>query len=95
MTTRLARESTHFLPFNRGNGTGKGNPLPLMGPTRTGPSTSGSTSGNGDSLLDLLGAFLHFEKPNKDDKSTGKKTVKETLIFPGSVKKFVSGLKGT
>ncbi|MCK6572289.1 DEAD/DEAH box helicase family protein [Myxococcota bacterium] len=98
MTTRLARESTHFLPFNRGNGTGKGNPLPPDGADKNRTFYVWEHVWQRDSLLDLLGAFLHFEKPNKDDKTTGKKTVKETLIFPrfhqwDCVRKVVSTAK--
>jgi type I restriction enzyme R subunit len=84
MTTRLDGKFTHFLPFNRGNAGGAGNP----------PSDGYRTAyvwedvWQRDSLLDLLGRYLHLEVVTKDvpvTKSgitTIKRICKETMIFP-------------
>ncbi len=80
MTTRLAGSATHFLPFNRGDHGGAGNP----------PDPNGKTYRTAylwedvlqrDSLLDLLARFLHLQI---DQRMTdeGRKIQKETLIFP-------------
>ena len=85
MTTRLAGDDTFFLPFNLGRpddmgGAGAGNPPAPVGigyPTfylwhwvlaR-------------DPWLDILGNFLHLESKEVEGKD-GKKTTKESLIFP-------------
>ncbi len=67
MTTRLQGAKTFFLPFNRGHGTGKGN-APVAGKHRT--HYLWEEVWQRDSLLDILGRFLHLE------------VKKETLIFP-------------
>ena len=80
MTTRLAGSATHFLPFNRGEHGGAGNP----------PDPDGRTYRTAylwqevlqrDSLLDLLARFLHLQT---DERTTdeGRKLQKETLVFP-------------
>lgn len=80
MATRLAGSATHFLPFNRGNGGGAGNP----------PDSKGRTYRTAylweevlqrDSLLDLLARFLHLQIEERMS-DEGKKIKKETLIFP-------------
>ena len=80
MTTRLAGPATHFLPFNRGNDGGAGNP----------PDTKGRSYRTAylweevlqrDSLLDLLARFIHLQVEEKRD-DAGRKVKKETLIFP-------------
>lgn len=80
MTTRLAGTATHFLPFNKGNGGGAGNP----------PDTHGRNYRTAylweevlqrDSLLDLLARFVHLQVEDKRD-DEGRKYKKETLIFP-------------
>jgi type I restriction enzyme R subunit len=80
MTTRLARDATHFLPFNRGNHGGAGNPPDPQGRDyRT--AYLWEEVLQPDSLLDLLARFLHLQV---DDKVTedGKRVQKETMIFP-------------
>ncbi len=87
MSTRLAKEKTFFLPFNRGSapGTiqcGAGNPQ----------HPSGYRSGyfwqetlQRDSFLDILGHFLFIEKDEQkvDDGRGGKKLVTtEKMVFP-------------
>lgn len=80
MTTRLAGEATHFLPFNQGCDGGAGNP----------PDPNGRTYRTAylweevlqrDSLLDLLARFLHLQTEEKRD-DEGRKFNKESLIFP-------------
>ena len=80
MTTRLAGPATHFLPFNRGNDGGAGNP----------PDPEGRSYRTAylweevlqrDSLLDLLARFIHLQVEEKRD-DAGRKVKKEALIFP-------------
>jgi len=100
MTTRLQREKTFFLPFNRGSNPGDvkcgaGNP----------DHPSGYKTGylweevlERDSLLDILGHFMFIEKSEEkvDDGKGGSKVVrKERMIFPryhqlDAVRKLVS-----
>ncbi|MFZ5569976.1 MAG: type I restriction endonuclease subunit R [Thermodesulfobacteriota bacterium] len=87
MTTRLQKEATHFLPFNRGSQPGRvqcgaGNPLHPSG-YRTGYFWEEVLQR--DSFLDVLGHFMFIEKKDEkvDDGLGGKRrAVKETLIFP-------------
>lgn len=87
MTTRLAKEKTFFLPFNRGSHPGQiqcgaGNPQ----------HPSGYRSGyfwqetlQRDSFMDILGHFLFIEKDEQkvDDGRGGKKLVTtEKMVFP-------------
>ena len=73
MTTRLDGGGTRFLPFNRGSGGGKGNP-----PNPNGHRTAylWERAWEKDAWLDLLGRFVHVERPAKGSKSLG------TVIFP-------------
>jgi type I restriction enzyme R subunit len=73
MTTRLAGSATDFLPFNRGYGFGAGNP----------PNPGGITTAylweqvwQADAWLDILGRFVHSEKPARGSKR------QPTVIFP-------------
>jgi type I restriction enzyme R subunit len=80
MTTRLASNATHFLPFNKGCDGGAGNP----------PDPTGRTYRTAylweevlqrDSFLDLLARFIHLQVEEvRDDE--GRKVKKETMIFP-------------
>jgi Type III restriction enzyme, res subunit./Type I restriction enzyme R protein N terminus (HSDR_N). len=81
MTTKLVGESTHFLPFNKGNDHGAGNP-PGDDEYRT--SYFWLEVLQKDSLLDILARFLHVEiKETKIPTPTGiNYQKKETLIFP-------------
>jgi type I restriction enzyme R subunit len=87
MTTQLAREKTHFLPFNRGSHPGQiqcgaGNPQHESG-YRTGYFWADALQF--DSFLDILGHFMFVErKDEKVDDGTGAKqrVTKETLVFP-------------
>ena len=78
MTTRLRRSKTFFLPFNRGHGTASGN-APEPGNHRT--FYLWEQVWQRDSLLDVLGRFVHLQAEEKTDAS-GKKRRSETMIFP-------------
>lgn len=80
MTTRLAGNTTSFLPFNRGCDGGAGNP----------PDPAGRTYRTAylweevlerDSLLDLLARFIHLQVDEKRD-DQGRKVKAESMIFP-------------
>jgi type I restriction enzyme, R subunit len=80
MTTRLAEESTQFLPFNKGVLSGAGNPPDAAGRSyRTAYLWEEVLSR--DSLLDLLAQFLHLQNPESFT-AQGKKLKKETMVFP-------------
>ncbi|UBU62005.1 DEAD/DEAH box helicase family protein [Acidithiobacillus ferrooxidans] len=87
MTTRLAKDKTFFLPFNRGSHPGQvqcgaGNPQHASG-YRTGYFWQETLQC--DSFLDILGHFLFIEKDEQkvDDGRGGKKLVTtEKLVFP-------------
>ena len=66
MTTRLAGTATHFLPFNKGNDGGAGNPPDPQGRNyRT--AYLWEEALQRDSLLDLLARFLHLQIEEKRD----------------------------
>ena len=83
MTTRLSGNSTYFLPFNKGNGegvhTGAGNPI-----------CEDDYAVNyiwndilkKDTVLELISKFIFIETKEEEDKVTGKKHHKESIIFP-------------
>jgi type I restriction enzyme R subunit len=78
MTTKLNDRETFFLPFNKGFNEGAGNP----------PNPHGYTTAYlweeifaRDVWLRILGRYLHLHQEYKED-YTGKKQLKETLIFP-------------
>jgi type I restriction enzyme R subunit len=77
MTTRVAGKETVFLPFNQGHEKAAGNP----------PNPNGHRTAYlweqilaRDSLLDLLGRYLHLER--KEVKGKERSGWKETLVFP-------------
>ncbi|WP_223226124.1 type I restriction endonuclease subunit R [Sporomusa sp. GT1] len=72
MTTRLNGINTYFLPFNKGNKGGKGNPVGA-GNFRT--SYLWDEVLQKDSILDIVQRFIHMEKGRKGSK-------KETSVFP-------------
>ncbi|OJW77405.1 MAG: restriction endonuclease subunit R [Bacteroidetes bacterium 46-16] len=79
MTTKLDGNKTRYLPFNRGDNNGAGNP----------PNRDGYRSAylwehilSRDSWMDILGRFLHIQSEEIEDKATGKKYRKESIIFP-------------
>mgnify|MGYP000927952644 CR=1 FL=1 len=87
MTTRLAKDATFFLPFNRGSHPGevqcgKGNPRHPSG-HRTGYFWEDVLQS--DSILDIIGHFIFLEKRERkveDGRGGFRRVVKETLIFP-------------
>lgn len=80
MTTRLAKDATYFLPFNKGNLGGAGNPVDQE-------SLSYKTAYlwkevlQKDSLIDILGKFIHLQIDERFTEE-GRKVKKETMIFP-------------
>ena len=81
MTTRLRGGDTHFLPFNRGNHHGAGNP-PVAGNWKT--HYLWDEVLQADSLLEILQRFMHLEVKEKQLRTDkGVRTVRtETMIFP-------------
>ena len=81
MTTRLRGQDTDFLPFNRGNDNGAGNP-PVDGNWKT--HYLWDEVLKADSLLEILQRFMHLETKVEQVRTTkGMRTVqKETMIFP-------------
>jgi len=103
MATKLERDKTNFLPFNRGSHPGEvqcgaGNPQHPSG-YRTGYFWEGILQR--DSFLDGLGHFMFIEKKEEkldDGKGGSKRVVKETMIFPryhqlDSVRKLVGAAR--
>ncbi len=80
MTTRLAKQATYFLPFNKGNEGGGGNPVDFEG-------LSYKTAYlwkevlQKDLLMDILGKFIHLQTEERITEE-GRKVKKETMIFP-------------
>ena len=77
MTTKLAGKETTFLPFNLGSDGGPGNPI-----NKNGHRTSylWERVWARDPWLDLLGRFIHVERPAKG--SAAQKKAAERVIFP-------------
>ena len=73
MTTHLPGTRTRFLPFNQGHDLGTGNP-----PNPDGHRTAylWERVWSRDSWMDILGRFIHVEKPSKGSKA------RPTVIFP-------------
>ena len=97
MTTRLKGKETDFLPFNRGNNQGAGNP-PVEGNWKT--HYLWDEVLQADRLLEILQRFMHLEVKEKQVKTDkGVRTVrKETMIFPryhqlDAVRKLVAHAK--
>lgn len=83
MTTKLDGQSTFFLPFNMGNGegvnAGKGNPI---FEDRYSVSYMWDDILKKDTVLDLINKFIFLQVKESEDELTGKKKIKETIIFP-------------
>ncbi|GLT19449.1 type I restriction-modification system, restriction (R) subunit [Vibrio zhanjiangensis] len=81
MTTKLAGEETFFLPFNQGtHDGGKGNDIPDDA-NRYATDYLWNKVLTPDNLLNIIGLFIHLQIEQKEDWE-GRKTKKETLIFP-------------
>ncbi|AIF42150.1 type I restriction endonuclease subunit R [Virgibacillus sp. SK37] len=79
MATQLNRDKTFFLPFNKGNDGGKGNPV-IYRDYRT--SYLWKDILQKDSLLDILFRFVYVEKEDVQDSTGEIIDKKETIIFP-------------
>ena len=81
MATRLAGDSTYFLPFNKGtNDGGAGNDVPTDS-SRYATDYLWNEVLTPDTLLVILGRFVHLQIEDAEDWE-GRKSKKETLIFP-------------
>lgn len=103
MTTRLRREETGFLPFNRGSHPGEvqcgaGNPMHPSG-YRTGYFWEEVLQR--DSFLDILGHFMFIEKKEEkaaDGRGGQRRITREAMIFPryhqlDSVRKIIAAAR--
>ncbi|MEQ2520862.1 type I restriction endonuclease [Ruthenibacterium sp. CLA-JM-H11] len=72
MTTKLNGLNTYFLPFNKGNNGGKGNPV---GNSTYRTSYLWEEVLQKDSLLDIVQRFIHLQEDKKNPK-------KSVMIFP-------------
>lgn len=83
MATKLDGESTFFLPFNMGNGTGieagAGNPILK---DKYSVSYMWEDILTKDTLVELITQFVFIDRTEEKDEDTGRKKVKEKLIFP-------------
>ncbi|SCY65740.1 type I restriction endonuclease subunit R [Desulfoluna spongiiphila] len=81
MTTRLAGDETFFLPFNKGTKEGgAGNDVP-EDVNRYATEYLWNEVLLPDNLLNILARFVHLQIEEKEDWE-GRKTKKETMIFP-------------
>jgi type I restriction enzyme R subunit len=80
MTTRLGGDATHFLPFDKGDDGGAGNPPDPAGRSYRTAYLWEEVLAR-DSLLDILGRFLHLQVDEKRDEQ-GRKVTVESMIFP-------------
>ncbi len=79
MTTKIDGMKTYFLPFNRGNNNGAGNP-PVEDKFAT--HYLWEDVFTKDSLAELIARFMHVTIEKKKDSKTGRVIKKETLLFP-------------
>ncbi len=83
MTTKLDGSATFFLPFNQGNGegihAGAGNPVME---DEYSVHYMWDTILQKDSVLEILTKFAFIEVKKELDELTGKRNIKETVIFP-------------
>lgn len=79
MTTRLAGADTFFLPFNRGDHEGRGNPE-NPGGYRT--EYLWDEVWQRDNWLDILHRFIQIEHHEESDNKSGRRRRSERIIFP-------------
>ena len=79
MTTKIDGMKTYFLPFNRGDNNGAGNP-PVEGKFAT--HYLWEDVFTKESLTELIARFMHVAVEKNKDQKTGRVTKKETLLFP-------------
>lgn len=77
MTTKLSGRDTYFLPFNKGNDKGAGNPLNPKGYKTSYLWEEVLTK---DSWLDILGRFVHIQKEKIEADPEGREKI--SVIFP-------------
>ncbi len=81
MATKLAGSDTYFLPFNKGTAEGgAGNDVPDDA-NRYATDYLWNEVLTPDNLLNIIGRFVHLQIEEKEDWE-GRKSKKETLIFP-------------
>lgn len=80
MTTKLDKGKTYFLPFNKGNNGGKGNPLAYGDNYRTHYLWEDILAP--DSLLDILYRFIFIKKDDIKDSNGETIGERNMLIFP-------------
>ena len=81
MTTKLAGDSTYFLPFNKGTSDGgAGNDTP-DDISRYATDYLWNEVLTPDNLLAILGHFMHLQIDEEED-AIGRKSKKETMMFP-------------
>ena len=99
MTTKLAGNTTYFLPFNQGNGegvqAGKGNPTYE---DKYSVSYMWEDILQKDTILEIINKFIFVEVTQKYNEATRKKETRENLIFPryhqlDAVRKLLADVK--
>ena len=81
MTTRLAGDSTYFLPFNKGTVEGgAGNDIP-EDISQYATDYLWNEVLTPENLLAILGHFMHLQIDEEED-AIGRKSKKETMMFP-------------
>ncbi|WP_201530726.1 type I restriction endonuclease subunit R [Psychrobacter sp. LFX-11D] len=81
MTTKLAGDSTYFLPFNKGTKAGgAGNDTPSDS-SRYATDYLWNEVLTPDNLLAILGHFMHLQIEEEED-AIGRKSKRETMMFP-------------
>jgi type I restriction enzyme, R subunit len=93
MTTKLAGKHTKYLPFNKGDNNGAGNPI---NPNGYKTAYLWEYVWSKDSWMDILQKFIHLQ--TEIYKIEGKTIKKETMIFPryhqlDAVRKLTSDVK--
>ena len=79
MTTEIKGLATKFLPFNKVNNNGKGNP-PVE--DKFASHYLWEDILTKDSILELVSNFMHVQVEKRKDKKTGRVSKKETQLFP-------------
>lgn len=81
MTTRLAGDSTYFLPFNKGTiEGGAGNSIPSDS-SQYATDYLWNEVLTPENLLAILGHFMHLQIEEEED-AIGRKSKRETMMFP-------------
>jgi type I restriction enzyme R subunit len=78
-TTKLDGIDTKFLPFNKGNDGRAGNPAH---PTSSKTAYMWEEVLQRDNFLQIIGRYMHLVTTIDEDPISGKKTKKESLLFP-------------